>query len=185
MITRIRLAAALLILPMLTAALLVLLPPAAHAADGIDPDVTAALNALYASTPAAKTLAQTAKGILVFPNIVKAGFLVGAQYGEGELLKDGKPVAYYNIAAASYGFQAGVQSFAYAMFFMTDSALNYLDNTAGFEIGSGPSIVVVDAGMARTLTTTTGRSDVYAFIFGQKGLMAGVGLQGSKITKVR
>ncbi len=123
MITRIWLAAAVLILPLLTAALLVLLPPAADAADGFDPDVTAALNALYDSTPAAKTLAQTAKGILVFPNIVKAGFLVGAQYGEGELLQAGKPVVYYNIAAASYGFQAGVQSFAYAMFFMTDPAL--------------------------------------------------------------
>ena len=90
----------------------------------------------------------------------------------------------YNMAAASYGLQAGVQGFAYAMFFMTDSALDYLENSAGFEIGVGPSIVVVDAGKAKTLTTTTGRDDVYAFVFGQKGLMAGVGLQGSKITKV-
>jgi lipid-binding SYLF domain-containing protein len=70
------------------------------------------------------------------------------------------------------------------MFFMTDSALTYLDNTAGFEIGVGPSIVVVNAGMAKTLTTTTGRDDVYAFIFRQKGLMAGLGLQGSKITRM-
>jgi lipid-binding SYLF domain-containing protein len=184
MLTHIRLAVPVLTLPLLIAALLGLLPPAADAADGIDSDANAALNALYDSTPAAKTLAQTAKGILIFPNIVKAGFLVGAQYGEGELLQAGKPVAYYNIAAVSYGFQAGVQGFAYSMFFMTDSALNYLDNTAGFEIGAGPSIVVVDAGMARSLTTTTGRNDVYAFIFGQKGLMAGIGLQGSKITKI-
>lgn len=158
-----------------------------HAASpqGLDPDVQAALSSLYQTTPAAKTLAASAKGILVFPKIVKAGFIVGAQYGEGELLVNGGPAGYYNIAAASYGFQAGVQGFAYAMFFMTDSALGYLDNTAGFEIGMGPSIVVVDAGKAKSLTTTTGREDVYAFIFGQKGLMAGVGLQGSKITRIR
>lgn len=162
-------------------------PRPAHAASpqGLDPDVQAALNSLYQTTPVAKTLAASAKGILVFPKIVKAGFIVGAQYGEGELLVNGGPAGYYNIAAASYGFQAGVQGFAYAMFFMTDSALSYLDNTAGFEIGMGPSIVVVDAGKAKSLTTTTGRDDVYGFIFGQKGLMAGIGLQGSKITRIR
>ena len=148
------------------------------------PQPSAALNALYRSAPAAKTLAKTAKGILVFPRIVKAGFLVGAQYGEGTLLKNGQPAGHYNIAAASYGMQAGVQGFAYAMFFMTDSALTYLENSAGFEVGAGPSVVVVDTGKAKTLTTTTAREDVYAFIFGQKGLMAGVGLQGSKITKI-
>jgi len=100
------------------------------------------------------------------------------------LLKRDQIAGYYNIAAASFGLQAGIQGFAYAMFFMTDSALNYLANSAGFELGVGPNIVVVDAGMAKTLTTTTGRDDVYAFIFGQKGLMAGIGLQGSKITRV-
>ena len=157
--------------------------PCAAGAQTIDRDAEGALNALYRSTPAAKTLAKTAKGILIFPRILKAGFIVGAQYGDGTLFKNGKPAGHYNIAAGSYGFQAGVQGFAYAMFFMTDSALAYLDNTAGFEIGAGPSVVVVDAGKAKSLTTTTAREDVYAFIFGQKGLMAGVGLQGSKITR--
>ena len=161
-------------------------PPPAGAASppGVDSDAQAALEALYKLTPAAKTLGTTAKGILVFPNIVRAGFIFGAQYGEGELLKDGKIVGYYNMAAVSYGLQAGAQGFAYVMFFMTDSALDYLDNSAGLEIGVGPSIVVLDAGMAKTLTTTTGRNDVYAFIFRQKGLMAGLGLQGSKITRM-
>ena len=70
------------------------------------------------------------------------------------------------------------------MFFMTDQALSYLDRSAGFEIGVGPSVVVLDEGMAKTVTTSTVQSDVYAFVFGQKGLMAGVGLQGSKITKI-
>lgn len=152
--------------------------------EGIESDVQAALRALYDSTPAAKTLGEAAKGILVFPNIVRAGFIFGAQYGEGELLKGGTIAGYYNIAAASFGLQAGVQGFAYAMFFMADSTLSYLKKSAGWELGVGPTIVIVDAGMAKTLTTTTGRNDVYAFIFGQKGLMAGVGVQGSKITKV-
>ena len=159
-------------------------PAIAASAAQIDRDVDAALWKLYETTPAAKALAEKAKGILVFPNIVKAGFVVGGQYGDGALLKGGRTVGYYNILAASYGLQAGLQSFAYVMLFMTDSALNYLENSAGFEVGVGPSIVVVDTGMARTLTTTTAKDDVYAFIFGQKGLMAGAGLQGSKITKI-
>jgi lipid-binding SYLF domain-containing protein len=77
-----------------------------------------------------------------------------------------------------------VQSFGYAMFLMTDKALQYLDRSDGWELGVGPSIVVVDLGKANSLTTTTLKDDVYAFIFDQKGLMAGLGLQGSKITKL-
>ena len=158
--------------------------PDASAAVQIDRDVDAALKNLYDSTPAARKLANTAKGILVFPNVVKAGFIGGAQYGKGALIKNGRTVGYYNIVAGSYGLQAGVQSFDYAMFFMSNSALGYLDRSEGFEIGVGPSLVVVDAGIAKSLTTTTAKDDVYAFIFGQRGLMAGLGLQGSKITKV-
>jgi len=158
--------------------------PRPAGAQAVDRDADAALEKLYASEPAAKRLAGEAKGILVFPRILKAGFLVGAQYGDGVLFKGGKPAGHYNIAAGSYGFQAGAQRFAYAMFFMNDSALGYLENSAGFEVGAGPSVVVLDAGKAKTVTTTTARDDVYAFVFGQKGLMAGMGLQGSKITKV-
>ena len=150
----------------------------------IDREVDTALKNLYDSTPAARKLARTAKAILVFPGIVKAGFIGGAQYGKGALLKNGKIAGYYNMVAGSYGLQAGVQTFDYAMFFMTNSALDYLDRSEGFEVGVGPSIVVVDAGVAKSLTTTTGKDDVYAFIFGQKGLMAGLGLQGSKITRI-
>jgi lipid-binding SYLF domain-containing protein len=94
-------------------------------------------------------------------------------------------VGYYNSVAASYGLQAGVQSFGYVLFFMTNSAVDYLNRSGGWEIGVGPSIVVVDEGVARSLTSTTLKSDVYAFIFDQKGLMAGIGLQGSKITRIR
>jgi lipid-binding SYLF domain-containing protein len=156
---------------------------AASAAE-IDRDVDSALLKLYEKTPAAKELSKVAKGILVFPSIIKGGFIVGGQYGEGALRMDGKTEGYYNTAAASYGLQAGAQSFGYALFFITDKALDYLKKSEGWEIGVGPSVVIVDEGVARSLTTTTAKSDIYAFFFDQKGLMAGIGLQGSKITRI-
>jgi lipid-binding SYLF domain-containing protein len=122
--------------------------------------------------------------ILVFPGILKGGLIIGGQYGEGALRVKGKTAGYYNSVAASYGLQAGIQKFGYALFFMTDSALQYIDKSDGWEIGVGPSIVVVDEGIAKSLTTTTAKSDIYAFFFDQKGLMAGIGLQGTKITKL-
>ena len=169
---------------MLVMALTLAMAPLAASGQGMERDAEAALDALYGSQPTAKTLGGEAKAILVFPRIVKGGFLVGAQYGEGLLLKAGRSAGRYSIAAGSYGLQAGVQEFAYAMFFMKDEALAYFDKSDGFEVGVGPSVVVMDEGKAKTFTTTTGRDDVYAFVFGQRGLMAGMGLQGSKITKV-
>ena len=151
----------------------------------IDRDVDSALKTLYETTPDAELFRKEAKGILVFPGIVKGGFVIGAYYGKGALLKNGETVGYYDTMAASYGLQAGVQTFGYVMFFMNDEALAYLDKSSGWEVGVGPSIVVMDKGAGKSTTTTTGRSDVYAFIFGQQGLMAGLGLQGSKITRIQ
>lgn len=150
----------------------------------IDREVSTALTNLYETTPAARTLAAKAKGILVFPNVIKAGFIGGAEYGKGAMRKKGRTTGYYNIVAGSYGLQAGVQSFGYAMFFMNDSAIASLNSNKGFEVGVGPNIVVLDEGMAKKATNTTLRDDVYAFVFGQRGLMAGLGLQGSKITRI-
>jgi len=150
----------------------------------LERDANHALKSLYRNNPAARLLGERAKAVLVFPNIVKAGFMFGGQTGDGVLLKNGRATGYYNTLAASYGFQAGIQTFGYALFFMNESALSYLDKSDGWEIGVGPSIVVVDAGVGKSLTTTTITQDVYAFIFSQKGLMAGVGIQGSKITKI-
>jgi lipid-binding SYLF domain-containing protein len=160
-------------------------PPSVYAASAADlrRDANAALKKLYAGTPKAKELADKAKGVLVFPSVVKAGFMVGGLFGEGVLLKDGKAVAYYNTVAVSYGFQAGAQKYGYAMLFMNDAALQYLDKSDGWELGTGPSIVVLDQGAAAGLSTSTARDDVYAFIFSQTGLMGGLGLQGTKITK--
>jgi lipid-binding SYLF domain-containing protein len=159
-------------------------PAHALSAAEIDRDVDAALTRMYESVPNAKQLSTQAKGVLVFPHIVKAGFLFGAQYGEGALRRRGRPAGYYNSVAASYGFQAGIQKFGYALFFMSDSALTYLDKSDGFELGLGPSIVILDTGAARALTTSTMRNDIYAVFFDQRGLMAGGGLQGSKISRI-
>lgn len=101
----------------------------------------------------------------------------------GRFEKD-KVKGYYNSVAASYGFQAGIQKFGYALFFMNAAAVRQLDQTRGFELGVGPSIVIVDEGIGRSLTTNTITSDTYAFIFDQRGLMAGIGIQGSKITRL-
>jgi lipid-binding SYLF domain-containing protein len=150
----------------------------------LDRDADQALKSLYANNSAARLLGEHAKAILVFPHIVKAGFMFGGQMGDGVLMTKGRTAGYYNSLAASYGLQAGVQVFGYALFFMNDTALSYLDKSNGWEIGVGPSIVVVDAGVGKSLTSTTITQDVYALIFDQKGLMAGLGLQGSKITKI-
>jgi len=164
-------------------------PATAANRTALDNDVHAAIALLLDTSPAARRLASSAKGALVFPNIVKAGFLVGVQYGEGALVRakqgGGYYIAgYYNISSVSYGMQAGVQSFGYVMALMTDRAVENVETGPGWELGVGPSIVIVDAGTAKTLTTETAKSDVYAFTFGQKGLMAGLGLQGTKITRL-
>jgi len=170
------------------AALLLLAIPQTTLADTareINRDVDIALKNLYQSTPAAKKMAGVAKGILVFPSIIKGGFIIGGQYGEGALRVGGKTTGFYRTVSASYGLQAGAQTFGYALFFLSDSDLKYLKNSGGWEIGVGPSVVVVDEGLARSFTTTTAKSGIYAFFFDQKGLMAGLGIQGSKITEIQ
>ena len=156
----------------------------AASASEIDGNATQALRTLYANTPGARELAMQAKGVLVFPNIIKGGFIVAGQYGDGALRKKGKTVDYYRSIAASYGLQAGVQSFGYALLFMDDESLAHLEQSRGWEIGTGPSVVVLDKGFGKSLTSRTLKKGVYAFIFSQKGLMAGIGLQGSKITRI-
>ena len=157
---------------------------AASAAE-LNSDGKAALSRLYAQSPKAAQFGQKAYAILVFPKIVKAGLVIGGQGGEGVLFKRGRPAGYYKITAVSYGLQAGGQSFSYALFLMNDKALTYLRKSDGWAIGSGPSVVVVDKGAAMSTTSTTIAKDVYAFPFGQKGLMAGLGLEGSKISPIR
>lgn len=149
----------------------------------LDMEIATALEKLYEKSETARILGEKANGILVFPEIVKGGFIIGGQYGKGGLLIDGKPSGHYNTIQVSYGLQAGLQKYGYALFFMTESALGFLDKSNGWELGVGPSIVVIDAGAAKNFTTTTGQADIYAFFFDQKGLMGGLGIQGTKISK--
>jgi lipid-binding SYLF domain-containing protein len=156
----------------------------AQTKSALEADAQQAYQNLISEVPAAKMLSKDAVAILIFPKITKGGFVVGGQYGEGVLMKDGAVIGYYSTAGGSYGLQVGVQQFGYAMFFMKNEALNALNDTGGFEIGVGPSIVLIDEGMAKSTSSITMKEDVYAFIFGQKGLMAGLGLQGNKISKL-
>jgi lipid-binding SYLF domain-containing protein len=150
----------------------------------LDQDCQAALASLYSATSKAKDLSDKAKGILVFPSVVRAGFIAGASHGTGELIENGKVTGYYATTSVTYGLQAGIQKYGYVMMFMSDSALSELKTSLGFEVGMAPTIVIGDQGAARNVTTATLQSDIYAFIFDQKGLMGGIGLRGSKITRL-
>jgi lipid-binding SYLF domain-containing protein len=150
--------------------------------ESIDKEVKATLDSLYANEQGAKALGAKAKGILVFPTVRRAGFIVGGQHGDGALLKNGKIASYYSASAISVGLEAGAQSYSFALFFMTDDALKRFETSDGYEIGAGANVVFVDAGAAAG-GGSLAQGDVYGFVFGQKGLMAGVSLQGTKITK--
>lgn len=143
----------------------------------------AALEHLYRTNPGAQAIGEKALAVLVFPEVYKAGFIFGASRGDGVLFKNGEVDGYFNTTAASIGYQAGVQKFAYALFFMDEKSLEYLRSSDGFELGAAPSLVVADTGFASSISTTTAHKGIYAFFFSQAGLMAGVGIQGTKITE--
>ncbi len=141
------------------------------------------LHHLYAKNPKAREIGEKAIAVLVFPSVYKAGFLIGAQTGNGVLFKNGRVAGYYNSTAASYGLQAGIQEFSYALFFMDEKSLHYLNKSGGCEVGTAPSLVIADKGVSASPSTTTLQKGIYAFFFGQKGLMAGISLEGTKITQ--
>jgi lipid-binding SYLF domain-containing protein len=150
----------------------------------IDAEADAALTRFYAEVPAAKELAKKAKGILIFPKVVKAGLGVGGEYGEGALRTGGKSVGYYNIAAASIGLQIGVQSRVEVLMFMTQEALDRFRASDGWEVGVDGAVAVIRTGVAGEIDTTTFGDPVIGFIFGEQGLMANLSLEGAKITKM-
>jgi len=156
----------------------------AATAEDLSKDSRQALQTLYDTNPAAAAISKKARAILVFPNIVKAGLVFGGSYGEGTLLRGGVVDGYYNSFSGSWGLQAGAQSYGYAVFLMTPKAVSYLGDTKGWEIGVGPTVVIVNEGMAQNLSTSTMKDDAYAFIFNQQGLMAGVSIEGTKISKI-
>lgn len=170
-----------LIIALLTVGMVV--PAKAYTAHELRVKSEKSLQRLYRTNEKARAIGEKALAVLVFPEVYKAGFMVGAQRGDGVLFKDGEVLGYYNSTAASYGLQAGIQKFAYALFFMDEKSLDYLKKSEGFELGGAPSLTVVDEGVSASLSTTTLQKGIYAFFFAQKGLMAGIGLQGTKITK--
>jgi lipid-binding SYLF domain-containing protein len=155
---------------------------AASDAAQIQRDSAQALHRLYAEDRRAAALGQKAVGVLVFPKIVKGGFIFGAEGGKGILTVHGRVRGYYTIGSASFGLQAGVQWFGYALFFMNEQALSYLDKSDGWSVGSDPNVVVIDKGAGTNINSTTLSHQVVAMPFNQNGLMAGLALQGSKIT---
>lgn len=157
----------------------------AATAEDLHKDSNQALQALYKTNPIAEQISHRAKAILIFPNIVKAGLVFGGAYGEGELLEGSKVGGYYNSVTGSWGFQAGAQSYGYVVFLVTNKAVRYIHESHGWEIGVGPTVVAVDQGVAKNLSTSTLKDDAYAFIFDQQGLMAGVSLEGTKISRIK
>ncbi|NEX93672.1 lipid-binding SYLF domain-containing protein [Caulobacter sp. 17J65-9] len=163
--------------------------PALARQSGVSPELPAqakaALDKLLESNPGARKIYGQAAAVLVFPKITKAGLLVGGATGDGVLYARDQPGGYYRWTAASYGLQIGEETYSYALFFMTDEALAYLQKTDGWEVGTGPTLVVADETYAKEVSTMNLDKGVYVFIYGQKGLMAGGGVQGAKITKIQ
>jgi lipid-binding SYLF domain-containing protein len=157
----------------------------AATADDLNKDAAQALQTLYKTHPEAENLAKKAKAILIFPKIVKAGLVFGGSYGEGVLSKDAHYTNYYNSVSASWGWQAGAESYGYVVFLMSNKAIKYLDDSKGWEIGVGPTVVVVNEGIAKNLSSSTLKDDAYAFIFDQQGLMASLSIEGTKISRIK
>jgi len=157
----------------------------AATAEDLNNDASQALQTLYKTNPLAEKISKQARAVLVFPKIIKAGLVFGGSYGEGVLKEGPKVVNYYNSVSGSWGLQAGAQSYGYVVFLMNDNALRYVSNTQGWEIGVGPTVVVVNEGVAKNLSTSTLKDDAYAFIFDQEGLMAGLSIEGTKISKIK
>ena len=158
---------------------------AASTAEELHTDAKQSLETLYRINPTAQAISKKTKAVLVFPNIVKAGLIFGGAYGEGVLMKGGSVADYYNSISGSWGLQAGAQSYGYAVFLMTDKAVSYLNRTDGWELGVGPTVVLVDEGAAKNLSTSTLKDDAYAFIYSQQGLMGGISIEGTKVSKIK
>ena len=148
-------------------------------------DSRAALASLYSQNPGARALGRQARAILVFPSITRAGFVVGGQAGNGTMFNNSGSVAgHFQTTSASWGLQAGIQSFGYALFLMDNDAIRNINRSGGWEIGGSPSLVILDRGAAASLTSTSINQGTFAIFFNQRGLMGGLGLQGSKITRI-
>lgn len=160
-------------------------PPSAATTSNIDAMSVQALESLTSNNAAARAIAGKSRAVLIFPSITKAGFVLGGAYGEGELRRGSDVAGYYSTFTGSWGLQAGAQSYGYAVFLMTREAEDYALAADGWEIGVGPTVVVVNQGLAENISSMTLQDDAYAFIFDQKGLMASISIEGTKITRIK
>ena len=157
----------------------------AASSEDLNRDAEEALNLLYKTNPTAANISKQSKAKLVFPKIIKAGLIFGGAYGEGVLLHGTNRHEYFNSVSASWGWQIGAESFGYVVFLMNDKAINYLSTSHGWEIGVGPSVVMVNDGVGKNFSTSTLKDDAYAFIFDQQGLMLSLSLEGTKISPIK
>ena len=156
----------------------------AASAREINTSVDVALERFYKEVKGAKEFAKNAKGLLIFPGVIKAGLALAGEYGEGALRVGGKTVAYYNITAASFGLTIGAQKKDIIIAFMTDEALRQFRVSEGWEAGVDGNVALMDIGAGTRLDTTIMRDPIVGFVFGAKGLMADVSLKGSKLSRL-
>ncbi len=178
-LTRRALFAAATALPLATATV-----AAADSAQEIQENVKFAEQALYQTIPGSKELAAKAHGVLIMPEVVKGGFIVGGSYGEGALKISGVIDRYYSVAAASIGYQIGVQKTSHALFFMTQSALENFQNASGWELGADAEFTVPGDGASVNVDSTSLKNPVILVIFAQDGLLVGASLEGAKYTRI-
>ena len=156
----------------------------AASAEELNAEADAAMVRLQQSEPVTDKMIENAKGILIFPKIVKGGLIIGAAAGKGVLRVGGKTEGYFRSTAVSYGLQAGITKFGYVMFLMDDEAVEYVRKSEGWEVGVGPNVTIADQGIARKLSTSTVNSGIYVFFVSQKGFFAGLGIEGTKISRI-
>jgi lipid-binding SYLF domain-containing protein len=162
-------------------------PPAAAAggtATEIDAKVDAALERLRKEVPGSQSVLDQAKGVLVFAEVIKAGFVIAGEGGEGALRIGGKSAGYYSIFSGSVGFQAGGQKRDIIMAFLDEGALKKFQESSGWKVGADGTVTLIDTGASATIDSETLKKPIVGFIVGQKGLMAGISLDGSKVTKL-
>ncbi|BFM14616.1 lipoprotein [Maricurvus nonylphenolicus] len=171
---------------LLTALLLACLSNISLAASKVEIDarIDATLNEFYQHVPEGKALARKAKGVLIFPQVIKAGVGIGGEYGEGALQIGGKPVAYYSTAGASIGFQLGAQMKSQIILFMDTQTLQQFRNSEGWKVGVDGSVAIAEFGAGKDLDSNTLKQPVIGFIFSNKGLMYDLSLEGSKFTRI-
>ena len=157
----------------------------AKTAREIDASVSASLKRFQKEVKGAEEFLKSAKGVLVFPGVIKGGLVIGGEYGEGALRIDGKTVDYYSTASASYGFQLGGQKKDIILVFMQEEALNKFRESSGWKAGVDGSVALVNLGAAASLDTAKMKEPIVGFVFGQKGLMYNLTLEGSKFTKLK